>query len=590
MIKITGYLVLILFISYSYHLYGQSGDKSNFVAEANFPYIYAKPEETKWVPDAKFGVFIHWNPASSIRQVSISWGRLGHRAGSANQPTTGVPAEIYDNLYKQFNPVDFDADEWVKTFKASGAGYIIFTTKHHDGFCMFDAKNTEYKITNSPYGKDIARELADACHKHGMKLFWYYSQPDWHHPDYLAKTHDQYLKYMYEQLEQLLTQYGNIDGVWFDQLGRFSSDFDTPRLLKLMRTWQPEILVNDRWGRNMPGIMVRGDYDTPEQTIGVFQVHRPWETCATMDQTWTWSGGKNTKTYETCFRMLIQTAGAGGNLALNIGTKPGGAIFEKGKNNLIKIGNWLSENGESIYGTRGGPYKPGPWGVSTNKGNKVFLHILNKFTEGEVAEIVLPALPKKIISSRNLTGAKVNVIQNEVEVKVQLVKASLIPVDNIVVLELDGSAEDIYPIDTYSYENIKPFVAGNSSSDYSERYSFTSFLNNTDVNIFEGAAHNSYWTAGKNDTEPWIMIDFYRTVSFNYISIQEQIRNCVTREFIIEYEKDGKWWPLYSGQQIGVDFSVKVPWTETSKLRIRFLKWSKGGNPVTISKINVFGI
>jgi len=221
--------------------------KYNVIPDEYKPYIYAAPESLEWFEAARYGVFMHWGPYS-LAKVPASWGRNGPRPGAGRQASSGVPQEEYDNLYKKFNPVDFDADEWIRMVKDTGAKYFIFTTKHHDGFCMFDAKNTDYKITNTPFGRDVAKELADACHKYGIKIFWYYSQPDWHHPDCLTENNDRYREYMFTQLEQLLTDYGPVAGVFFDGLGTKYYEWDTPRMLKMMRTLQPGILINSRWG------------------------------------------------------------------------------------------------------------------------------------------------------------------------------------------------------------------------------------------------------------------------------------------------------------------------------------------------------
>ena len=197
-------LLYTLILPFVFHVVNAQKDvKYDKLPDELLPYIYAQPEDLEWFTAAKFGVFVHWGPYS-LAKVPASWGRYGNRPGAGKQAKDGVPADEYDNLYKQFNPVDFDADKWIKMVKDAGAKYFIFTTKHHDGFCMFDANNTDYKITNSPFGRDVAKELADACHKYGIKLFWYYSQPDWHHPDCLTENNATYRKYMFEHIEQFI--------------------------------------------------------------------------------------------------------------------------------------------------------------------------------------------------------------------------------------------------------------------------------------------------------------------------------------------------------------------------------------------------
>ena len=161
----------------------------------------------------KFGLFIHWGPIS-LQGAPIGWSRGGERRGWRGKGH--VPVEVYDNLYKRFNPVEFNADEWVQMAKDAGMKYLVFAGKHHDGFWMFDSKLTDYKITNSPFKRDVFRELADACHKAGLKLGFYYSLPDWYHPDYRTENHDRYIEYMHGQVREICSNYGKIDIVWLD--------------------------------------------------------------------------------------------------------------------------------------------------------------------------------------------------------------------------------------------------------------------------------------------------------------------------------------------------------------------------------------
>jgi len=285
-----------------------------------------KPAHMQWWQDAKFGVFMHWGP-SSIAEQSISWSRGGPRPGHPSKHAKrGTPVEIYDNLYKKFNPVKFDADAWAKMIKDSGAGYLIFTTKHHDGFCMFDSAHTDYDIMSTPLKRDICKELADALHKHGIKVFWYYSQPDWHHPDYKTDKHDRYITFLHNQLRELCTKYGKVDGIWFDGLGMPPENWDSKKMIPMLRELQPGVIINHRYGgRHL--MKQLGDFDTAENHIGHFQVDRPWESCIKIGGPWSWGGyDRSGQSAETCLRTLIQTAGRGGNLALNTGPSPLGEI------------------------------------------------------------------------------------------------------------------------------------------------------------------------------------------------------------------------------------------------------------------------
>jgi len=564
-------------------------DEIKVVNDEYKPYLYASSEDLEWFINAKFGAFVHWGPYA-LAEVPASWGRFGPRPFAGKQANSGVPELEYDNLYKNFNPINFNADEWIKMVKQSGAKYFIFTTKHHDGFCMFDAHNTDYKITNTPFGRDIAKEIADACHKYEIKLFWYYSQPDWHHPDCKTENHERYKEYMYEHLEQLCTEYGKIDCLWFDNLGAEWTDWDTPKMVKLIREWQPGILINRRWGHGMPGISHQGDFETPEQQIGVFKIDHPWETCATIAEAWSWTGAKKVKTYRTNQRLLIQCAGSGGNLALNTGPTPGGLIHPPEKEIYLKIGKWLENYGESIYNTKGGPYKPGPWGVSSCHYNKIYLHILCEFATNTVARVVLPELPNSIVSAKLLTSdKKVRISNMDGNLEIVLPEEGLNTLDNIVELTIQGNAEDILPIETVDDKKIIHVQTGDASSSSNEKNSPKAMFVEGEGDFDQGIKHKTWWAPEKSDKDLWLSVEFEKEHVINYVSLAEQIRNCAIRKFIIESESDGKWIELYEGTEIGMDFSVQFPETKTKKLRLRVLKMADDDVP-NISKFNAFNL
>ncbi len=331
--------------------------------------------------------------------------------------------------------MEFNADAWVAQAQEAGMKYLVFTSKHHDGFSMFDSQLTEYKITNSPFKRDVVKELADACHKAGLRVGFYYSPPDWHHPDYRTENHAEYIEYMHGQLREICTNYGQIDIIWFDGLGGTAQDWDSERLFKMIRELQPHVIINNRAG-------LPGDHDTPEQTIGRFQKDRPWESCITICRQWAWKPDDKMKSLEECLDTLVRCAGGDGNLLFNVGPMPTGAIEARQVERLKGMGAWLRQYGESIYGTRGGPYMPGPWGASTCKGNRVYVHVLDWPEEG----LVLPLLPKKIVVSSLLTGGAVTVSQTEDGIRMEVAEADRQPIDTIVALNLDGSAPDIPPI------------------------------------------------------------------------------------------------------------------------------------------------
>ncbi len=247
----------------------------------------------RWFDEARFGIFIHWSP-SSVNGTEIGWGRKAPRPMEAKF-NGGSPAgpgvdPVYDNLYKQFNPTAYDADAWVALAREAGAKYLVFTTKHHEGFSMWPTKaRAGFDISNTPYrgGKgDILRDLADACHRAGMRLGWYYSPRDWTHPDYGVGDNAKYSAFMAKQLDEILGNYGKIDLIWWDSFGVGDSYkyWHADKTLEQVRRLRPDIVTNNRCSfyseTNRAGL--EGDFDTPEQSVGKYQIHRRWESCITL--------------------------------------------------------------------------------------------------------------------------------------------------------------------------------------------------------------------------------------------------------------------------------------------------------------------
>jgi alpha-L-fucosidase len=388
--------------------------------------LTAKPEAMKWWQEARFGLFIHWGPVS-LKGTEIGWSRGGERRGTGG--TGEIPLDVYDNLYKEFNPTEFDARKWVAMAKTAGMRYLVFTSRHHDGFSMFDSALSDYKITNSPFKRDIVKELADACHEAGMPLGFYYSQPDWHHPDYRTENHARYLEYMHGQVRELCTNYGKVDILWFDGLGGTDKDWDAEKLIPMIRSLQPGIIINNRAG-------LPADLDTPEQKVGTFQRDRAWESCITIGRQWAWKPNDDIKSTRECIKTLVLCAGGDGNLLFNVGPMPTGAIENRQIERLNEMGAWLAKYGESIYGTRGGPYKPGNWGASTCKGNKVYLHIF-AWPDGQLK---LPQIPAKVVSHKVLSGGKAKLANRRSGLRIRVAPANRNEIDTVVELELDKPA------------------------------------------------------------------------------------------------------------------------------------------------------
>ena len=397
-----------------------------------------KEDRLAWWRESRFGMFIHWGPVS-IKGTEISWSRGGERRGIAGKGE--IPVEVYDSLYKQFNPVMFKSDEWVAIARSAGMKYMVLTAKHCDGFCLWHSSVDDYSIANTPFKRDVCSELADAAHKAGMRVGWYYSPMDWRDPDCRTERNSIYVKKMQGHLRELLGNYGRIDLLWFDTDGG-PALWDQAATYGLVRSLQPKLIINNRLDMGSlddykaQNIGPNADYQTPEQRIGGFDNVRPWETCMTIGTQWSWKPEDKIKSFEECLRILVQCVAGDGNLLLNVGPMPNGEIEPRQVKVLKQLGAWLAKYGESIYGTRGGPFRNGDWGGSTTKGKAVYLHIL----KWEKNELKLPTLKAKIISAKALTGGDVKVDQTDEATIIRMPVQEQNNVNTVVKLEMETPA------------------------------------------------------------------------------------------------------------------------------------------------------
>jgi len=371
----------------------------------------------QWFRDAKFGMFIHWGPCT-VGDRELSWGRKAGRPWDINGVQSRTDDLEYDNYYKEFNPVNYDPEAWVRLAKDSGMKYMVLIAKHHDGFCQFDTKLTDYNIMSTPYKKDIVKQFIDACHKQDMKFGLYYSTRDWYHRDYLVGDNAKYDDYYRGQVQELLSRYGKIDIMWFDHVGgRDWSKWRFDKLYAMMYRLQPQLLVNDRAamfcgprspsdkGPVTPDIakMCAGDYSTPEEKIGKIDLDHDWESCImTTSSGWSYHSKAETRKPAECLDMLVGTATGGGNLLLNFGPDSTGAFRESDLALLKELGQWLKKYGQAIYATRGGPFANGRWGGATHRDKSIFV-ICKEWTDDKVR---LGALPQKITAAEIIPSAK----------------------------------------------------------------------------------------------------------------------------------------------------------------------------------------
>ena len=532
------------------------------VTEEGKDYLKASPEQMRKWRNLKFGLFVHWDPVSLLG-TELSWSRGGERRG--RKGTGEIPVEVYDNLYRSFCPGQFDAEEWVELARSAGMRYIVFTTKHHDGFCMFDSALTDYKITNSPFRRDIAKELADACHQAGLKLGFYYSQPDWHHPDYRTERHGRYIEYSHGQIRELCTKYGRVDIIFFDGLGGKSDDWDSEDLFRMIRRLQPDVVINDRGG-------LRGDFSTPEQKVGEFQKDRPWETNMTIGQQWAWKTGDRIKSLRECIQALVASVGGDGNFLLNVGPMPTGRIEPRQADRLRQMGVWLGKYAHSIYGSSGGPFVSGTWGASAYKDNRIYVHVFN----WHGPSFTLPAIPRNVTGSRLLTGGEVRVTQSQDGIVIGVADKYRKDIDTIIVLELDGPAESIEPLDVPS-RSLAHNCSASASSMYRDR------TKNSPDKAFDDNGVTC-WRASGN--QGWLEVDLGQPRTIDTALIQQGSQYFGADEFELLCRSDGKFKSLIKGTKLG---QLTVLNFEPVKARHFRLKVSRENRQPIICEFQLFG-
>ena len=562
-------------------------DSSMYVTAEQQKELYATEAEMKWFKDAKLGIFVHWGPAL-FETRSLSWGRHGERPGSPRLATKGVKPEIYDNLYKKFNPVNFDADQWMQQVKDFGADYLVFTAKHHDGFAFFDAKNSDYTIMNSPYGKDICKQLADAAHKAGVKLFWYYSQPDWTHPDNLREKHyENYLPYMKEHIKQLYTEYGKMSGIWWDNLGTKYWQWDTYNLYKKMKKWQPGILTNPRNGFGWP-LKDRGDFDSPEQGLGPVNHHRYWESCITITGGWLFTPTGPVKPYETILGMLVQIAGNGGNLLLNFGPNAKGEFAKRETKETYKIGHWMKQYGHTLKNTRRGIYIGGDYGSSTQVGNKLYIHVLQQFADNTNPVIELPQLPIKIKNAKGITKGFKNYKIKNGKLYLYFDRAAFDEnIDNIVELTLAKDPSSFDRIETWNVNPVSQndFIISESSSKHPDKSAAVIYSDLKNV-FSEGIHLKSSWEPKREDTNKFIQLDFKAPKKIKTVMLSEHMGTHCIRAFHVEVKNNqNKWTTVYTGTHIGEGLRIKL--NGETVYGVRFSP-TKSTNPIRLKVFNVY--
>jgi alpha-L-fucosidase len=403
-------------------------------------------EARDWFQDSKFGLFIHWGVYSAAGKGE--WVMNNDKMTIAD----------YEKLAPQFGPTEFNPAEWVTMAREAGMKYITITSKHHDGFAMWGTKQGDWNIVDrTPYRQDVLKLLADECRKQGLKLFFYYSQLDWHHPDYYplgdtglfsgrpaAGNWNKYLDYMDDQLRELLTNYGDIAGIWFDGMwDKPKANWRLPQTYALIHGLQPAALIGSNhhqkpfdgedfqmFEKDLPGANTSGFSGKSE--VGAL----PLETCETINKSWGYNAADDHyKSPAELIRYLIKAAGSNANFLLNVGPMPNGKIQPEFVERLHAVGEWMRKYGDSIYGTRGGPVKPQPWGVTTRNGERVYVHILDSSDD----VLTLPKIPNIQKATMFSNGTPVAFQQLDGTTQLRLPAGARDPIDTVVVLKTDAN-------------------------------------------------------------------------------------------------------------------------------------------------------
>lgn len=515
-----------------------------------------------WWRAARFGMFIHWGPVSLAGQ-EVSWSRAN---SNTNCPNNGpIPVAVYDNLYKQFNPTNFDANQWVSIAKTAGMKYLVLTAKHGDGFLLWNSKVDAYNIGATPFHRDVCAELAAAAHRQNEKIGWYFSPMDWRDPDCRSTHNDRFVKKDQAELRELLSDYGKIDVLWFD-LDGLPTMWDPPATYALVRKLQPQIIINNRlemgsfdeWSRQ-DHLLPNEDFRTPEQRIGAYDDKVPWETCMTIGTQWSWKPDDKIKSVGEVIHILADCAGGDGNLLLDVGPMPDGRIEPRQVDVLKQVGAWLKKNGESIYGTRGGPWKPTKTITSTRKGKDIYLHILR----GKNETIELPDIARKIRSASLPDGGKIQFVQQggilQLTVPLTLRDAS----DTVVKLNLDGLATDLAALE------IPPMIKAtasnvfqNDDADYGAQRAF-------DEN------EQTRWATDDGTKQAWIAADFGKLQTFSRLHVSEAFASRV-QQFEFQYRAGSDWKTIFTGATLGADFQKSFKPVTAREFRLNILDATQG--------------
>jgi len=565
-------------------------------AQTTNPFLETPAEynaRVRWFRDAKFGIFVHWNP-SSVNGTEISCSR------------NGVGREKYDNLYKQFKAENFNADEWIRIFHDAGARYAVFVPKHHDGFSMFDTKASDYNVMHTPFARDYIKEISEACARSDVRFCLYYSIMDWWNPTYRGNTGadlTEYEKVMKTHLTELLTHYGPVGCIWFDGDWEGSWTHEYGRdLYAFVRGIQPAVLVDNRVEPrpsvdgpycnklgsfyNAPDAV--GDYQAREMEVGKFCMDNAWDSCLNLNGApgdhWSWVPPVKVRPLPELLNWLIQCIGRDGNMLLGVGPRPDGTIDPDSIARLHEIGDWLKTHGEAVYGTRGGPYLPGDWGVSTRKGNKVFVFM----THWSGGTLKLPALSANVTSARILgeeTGETLSFTPTDSLWTLRASQALNSSQILVVELTLDHDvmnlpiARNLPTVDVSVMPSLSQGKPVEVSSVWPGREDELNKSHITDGKL------DTIWAAEESARSAWVTVDLQATQEVSAAMLSDAPYGR-TQAFDLEAQVDCGWKKIAEGTTIGDGLNLSFPPVKAQLFRLNILKAS---DTPTLAEFQLFG-
>ena len=538
---------LLFSIRISCSLMAQNGDGAS-ASKQNDP-------KMQWWKDAKFGMFIHWGiysvPAGKWNDKTIYGEWIMHQAK--------IPRTEYAALAKQFNPTQFNAEEWVRLAKDAGQKYIVITSKHHDGFAMFKSAADPYNIVDAtPFKRDILKELAEACRKFDMKLGFYYSQAqDWYHPGGAVsgnvewdQTHvadmNQYVeKIAIPQVKEILANYGDVAVLWWDTPTNMTKEM-TRKLADLLKPY-PNIITNNRLGADMGG-----DLETPEQFVPATGFPgRNWEVCMTMNGHWGYNAWDDRwKSTTDLLQKLIDIVSKGGNFLLNVGPNAYGVIPEVCQQNLREMGDWLKINGEAIYGTKASPFPYLSYGRATRKGQMLYLHLFEWPKDGKLNVPLTNKMTKAYLLADPKTLLKISA--GKENATIQLPNYAPDKIASVVAIQFEGEPV-VLPVPSQG----KKVIASSTEE------------NNNTTQITDGDP-KTIWKAVKGEKSATLEIDLEKLVAIQCLSLVEPWHpwSGIRQKQELQYLDGSSWKTIFTEETDGTGLTKSFPVVKAQKFRL----------------------